>query len=93
VTRERLVGWDVDQNYDLYDARVGGGLPDPIPPQPPCAGESCQGSLGTPPNDLNSASSNFHGSGNPRARKHHKKKHHKKRHHKRHTNSNRRPTR
>ena len=29
VTRERLVRWDVDGRYDLYDARVGGGLPGP----------------------------------------------------------------
>jgi hypothetical protein len=43
ATRERLVGWDSDQNYDLYDARVGGGLPDPVPAQPGCGGESCHG--------------------------------------------------
>ena len=42
VTRERLVGWDRDGNYDLYDARVGGGFPDPVPPALPCAGDACQ---------------------------------------------------
>jgi hypothetical protein len=43
VTRERLVGWDVDQSYDLYDARVGGGLPEPVPATPACAGDACRG--------------------------------------------------
>jgi hypothetical protein len=82
VTRQRLVGWDVDQNYDLYDARIGGGLPDPAPLPAGCSGDSCQGSMGTPPNDLSSASSSFRGSGNPKAHRH--KKRHKK--HKRHAN-------
>jgi hypothetical protein len=39
TTRERLVGWDVDTNLDLYDARVGGGLPLPPPGPPP--GQGC----------------------------------------------------
>lgn len=26
VTRQRLVGWDTDNAYDLYDARIGGGV-------------------------------------------------------------------
>jgi len=33
VTRERLLARDGDDRYDLYDARVGGGLPGP-PPRP-----------------------------------------------------------
>jgi hypothetical protein len=56
ATRERLVGWDSDQNYDLYDARVGGGLPDPIPAQPACAGESCRGRLAAGPTPETAAS-------------------------------------
>jgi hypothetical protein len=44
VTREQLVGWDKDQSYDLYDARLGGGFPEPLPLSAPCEGEeSCRG--------------------------------------------------
>ena len=44
VTRERLVGWDTDSAYDLYDARVGGGLPRAAaPPAPSCDGDACRG--------------------------------------------------
>jgi hypothetical protein len=43
VTRERLVGWDVDRAYDLYDARVGGGFPEPAAPPPACSGDACRG--------------------------------------------------
>ncbi len=48
TTRESLVGWDTDNAYDLYDARVGGGFPEP-PPVPVCAGDACQGGLDAPP--------------------------------------------
>lgn len=43
ATRARLVGWDRDQSYDLYDARVRGGVPDPVPAAPACNGDTCQG--------------------------------------------------
>jgi hypothetical protein len=43
LTRERLVGWDVDRAYDLYDARVGGGFPEPPVPSPSCIGDACRG--------------------------------------------------
>jgi hypothetical protein len=49
ITRERLVGWDRDSSYDLYDARVGGGLPEPTPEAPACTGEACRGSLAAAP--------------------------------------------
>lgn len=42
ITREQLVGWDVDSNYDLYDARVGGGFPEPTPVLPGCVGQDCR---------------------------------------------------
>jgi hypothetical protein len=42
VTRARLVGWDTDQAYDVYDARVGGGFPEPVPTMS-CAGAACRG--------------------------------------------------
>jgi hypothetical protein len=41
ATRERLSGWDRDDSYDLYDARVGGGLPEPAPVPDVCSGDSC----------------------------------------------------
>ncbi len=43
ITRERLVGWDRDDAYDIYDVRVGGGFPEPPPPPIPCQGDACQG--------------------------------------------------
>jgi hypothetical protein len=78
VTRQRLVGWDTDQNYDLYDARVGGGLPDPTPAAPGCAGESCQGQPAPGPALEAPASSSY--TGPEQTKPHHK---HKRRHKKR----------
>jgi hypothetical protein len=66
-TRERLVGWDRDSAYDLYDARIGGGLPEPPPTPPACAGGTCQGSLATPPSSSAFANSGFRGAGNARS--------------------------
>ncbi|HWL49355.1 MAG TPA: hypothetical protein VNT92_05715 [Acidimicrobiia bacterium] len=41
-TYQQLVGADEDEYYDIYDARVNGGFPDPPPPLPICDGrESC----------------------------------------------------
>lgn len=48
TTRSRLVGEDLDNNSDLYDARVGGGFPEPVQSLP-CAGEACRGPVGTSP--------------------------------------------
>jgi hypothetical protein len=49
VTHNRLVPADVDAGADLYDARVGGGFPEP-PVQPaPCSGSACQGQPSTSP--------------------------------------------
>ena len=41
-TREQLVGWDDNDNYDVYDHRAGGGFPEPPPPSPICEGEACK---------------------------------------------------
>jgi hypothetical protein len=49
VTREQLVGWDSDDNVDLYDARVGGGFPEPREPFEGCIDDKCQGPLGVAP--------------------------------------------
>jgi len=44
TTREQLVGIDTDNQVDLYDARIGGGIPAQNPPPAfPCQGEECQG--------------------------------------------------
>jgi len=74
VTRERLVGWDTDDNYDLYDARVGGGLPEPVALPPACAGESCQGSGPASVSPVSSASSGFSGKGDAAGKLKHRAK-------------------
>ncbi len=48
-TRSRLVGWDENDNYDVYDARIGGGFPEPPPPPPLCQGEACKAPPAPPP--------------------------------------------
>lgn len=48
LTRQRLVGWDVDGAYDLYDVRVGGGVPDPAGPVI-CTPQTCRGPVVAPP--------------------------------------------
>ncbi len=48
TTRERLVGSDVDEKVDIYDARVGGGFAEQeVPPE--CVGDECQGSMAVAP--------------------------------------------
>ena len=67
LTREQLVGWDRDSNYDLYDARVGGGFPEPAPPPPACTGQDCHPTTTTttsPPSFAPSASQTSHTAGN-----------------------------
>jgi len=44
VTADRLVGQDVDEDSDVYDARIDGGFPAPAP-EASCSGEACQGPL------------------------------------------------
>jgi hypothetical protein len=86
LTGESLVPRDPG-SIDVYDARVGGGLPEPQPPIP-CTGDACQ-ALPSPPEDPG-AGTLVQNSGNPplkivkerRQRRHRKKKHHRrKRHH------------
>jgi hypothetical protein len=48
ATRERLVASDVDSSYDLYDARVGGGFHESVPP-PRCVEDRCRGSVDAAP--------------------------------------------
>jgi len=64
TTREQLAGWDTDQSYDLYDARVGGGFPEPSPPAAGCAGDACHGVPVAPPPLVALASPGYAGVGN-----------------------------
>ncbi|HEY0318807.1 MAG TPA: NHL repeat-containing protein [Solirubrobacterales bacterium] len=86
-TRDRLVGWDRDDNMDIYDAREGGGFPEPPLGPIGCEGDACQ-SPPSPPNDPSPSSATFEGAANPtphfKARRHHRKYHRKKRHHANH---------
>lgn len=66
LTREQLVGWDRDQSYDLYDARVGGGFPEPVAARAECS-DTCQGQPPAAPGLGALGSSLFRGLGNTRA--------------------------
>jgi hypothetical protein len=67
LTAERLVGWDGDGAYDLYDARVGGGFPEPVQ-LPACSGDACRGTATSSPAAALAASGTFTGAGNVRGR-------------------------
>jgi hypothetical protein len=90
LTDDKLVGWDTDGSYDVYNARIGGGFPEPPLRPLPCEGDACQPAP-VPPNDPTPASESFKGAGNvkPHKKKHCKKKaakkckKHKKQHKKR----------
>jgi hypothetical protein len=89
TTNQSLVGWDADRNSDLYDARVGGGFPEPLPRAASCTGETCQGSVTLPPAAQTPGSSTLAAPGNPKPQRHHKHRRHKgHRKHPRAANSN-----
>jgi hypothetical protein len=77
TTVDRLVARDTDAQFDLYDARVNGGLPEPSA-LPACKGDACQDS---PPAAVPAApagTASFNGAGNQKEkRKHKKRRHHK----------------
>jgi hypothetical protein len=62
-TSGALVPQDVDTFGDIYDARVGGGIPF-NPPPPPCQGDACKPPPSTPPPNGDPGSSGFSGPGN-----------------------------
>jgi hypothetical protein len=66
-TRQQLVGQDVDQLVDLYDARVGGGLAGqyPAPAPAPCLSEACRPAAPAPSPPPLIGSSSFAGPGDP----------------------------
>jgi len=69
LTRAQLVGWDTDQAYDLYDARIGGGFPDPVS-HVSCSGAACRGQALPAPDLAVLGSSAFRGVGDLRPRVH-----------------------
>jgi hypothetical protein len=64
LTAQKLTGWDTDTLTDLYDARIGGGYPEPPALPVPCDGDACQGIPSAVPS-FNTASG-FTGLGNAR---------------------------
>ncbi len=91
-SRARLVGQDQDELFDVYDARVGGGLEaqNKGPPPPACESvDACHSGPELPPAEESAASAGFHGPGDPpikrhRARKHKKQHKHAKKHRRAH---------
>ena len=67
ATREPLMALDDDRQYDVYDARVGGGFPEPALPPPACEGDACQPAA-VVPNDPTPGSASFLGSTSPSLR-------------------------
>jgi hypothetical protein len=62
-TVDRLVPQDADSNFDIYDARIGGGFYAPPAPAE-CVSDGCQGALSAAP-VLLSPGSEFQAGGNP----------------------------
>ena len=67
ATREPLMALDDDQQFDVYDARAGGGFPEPALPPPACEGDACQPAPAVP-NDPTPGSASFLGSTSPSLR-------------------------
>jgi DNA-binding beta-propeller fold protein YncE len=63
ITTAQLSARDVDQSFDVYDARVGGGEAAVVKPVE-CQGDACQTPV-TPSENLTPGSLTFHGPGNP----------------------------
>jgi hypothetical protein len=68
TTRARLVGWDTDQSYDVYDAREPApghpaGFPEPSP-TPVCSGDGCRAPTAPTAGMAATGSETFQGAGN-----------------------------
>jgi hypothetical protein len=69
-TEERLVGWDTDIVGDIYNARIGGGFPEPPPAPVPCdlnAG-ACEDAPSVAPLVTGAGSAAFRGPGNEQSK-------------------------
>ncbi len=82
ITTQRLVSQDKDDNADLYDARVGGGIPgqNQVPESEGCELELCGPLTVTPAAPIVGSKVVAPEAGHKPAK--HKSKHHKKKHHK-----------
>lgn len=85
ATTRGLIPGDRDERWDVYDARVGGGFPEPTPPAPPCDADTegaCNSGRAGLPVPAAAPTSTFSGPGNVPARRQkprHKGRHQKKR--------------
>lgn len=77
-TRDRLVGWDRDDHYDIYDYRIGGGFPEPVEASP-CQEEACLGAAQGGPPEATPATAGSEAEPKSKLR-HHKNHGHKKKH-------------
>jgi hypothetical protein len=87
LTTPETLNWeDGDKRLSVYDARVGGGFPEPPPAPVPCdvtVEGACQAPAQSVPATPGAASATFNGPGNPQqksSKKKSKKKPHKKKH-------------
>lgn len=67
LTTDRLTPEDPSGTPSIYDARVGGGFPAQVQPQP-CQGDACQGSTGADPTMPAPSSATLVGPSDPRPR-------------------------
>lgn len=93
TTASPLVSTDKDQSQDVYDARVGGGLP--VDSGFGCAGDVCQGLAGVVPIAASPGSAAFSGPGNKHASRRHRhhRKHRRHKHQRRHHSGGHQATR
>jgi hypothetical protein len=74
TTRDQLVGWDLDEHVDLYDARIGGGFPEPVKRLACDANDACRSTPRPAATFAAPTSNRVSGEGNPRGGHHRKAK-------------------
>ncbi len=66
ATREQLSGWDEDGGYDIYNARVDGGVAEPTVRKEACLGnDECRPGGGSQPGVPGTGTTTYDGPGNP----------------------------